>query len=94
VNGVDTNSENGIPPYCSGFHVQRSESACFAQKKGTSSCMNPVAIFLISLSDKNFGFPNFQIPTTLAWRVSGGAERNLNRFDSPISSVVKLFDLD
>ena len=41
-----------------------------SRKKGTSSYMNPVAIFLISLSDKDFEFPNFQIPPTLAWRVS------------------------
>jgi hypothetical protein len=58
----------------SGFRVQRSESACFAQQKGTSSCYNSVAIFLISLSDKNFEFSNFQIPLPLAWRVSGRIE--------------------
>jgi hypothetical protein len=50
--------------------VQRSKSACFAQQKGTSSCYDSVAIFLISLSDKNFEFSNFQIPLPLAWRVS------------------------
>jgi hypothetical protein len=70
VNGVDANSGNEIPPCCSGFNVQRSKRACFAREKGTSSYMNPVAIFLISLFDKDFEFPNFQVPPTLAWRVS------------------------
>jgi hypothetical protein len=71
VNGVDANSSgNGILPCCSGFNVQRSKIACFAREKETSSYTNPVAIFLISLFDEDFKFPNFQVPPTSAWRVS------------------------
>jgi hypothetical protein len=64
MNSIDANSGNGIPPCCSGFNVQSSKRPFFAQEKGTSSYMNPVAIFFISLSDEDFEFPNFQIPPT------------------------------
>jgi hypothetical protein len=75
MNGV-ANSGNGIPPCCSGFNVQRSaKELLFCAKKRNFKLHESSCYLLISFSDKDFEFPNFQIPPTLARRVSAQSER-------------------